>query len=315
MSFYHDIKPHMSPSALANWLNSRGAFVKSYFQQEEFKETKAMQGGTTIHALIEAGLIKAKCAYDIGEVPVTAGVGRGFYFMGIPDSRQALTPELDGVVNFVDYKSGKANAWADKLPTDIKMKATAWLVWKVTGTPRIVRGHVEFIQTTWDPETKQVIPLEGFDHEVVSIDYTYDELEAFTNVILRAMDDVNEFYEKWLKSTGDFVNSGDVEAFIELREKIEKESAELDELAQRILSQMEFGGEENHKTPIGTFYITTRKTYKYPPNLAFKVDDQVITLKEADKYIAGARAAKSNYELANEPESMTRSISFRSPKQ
>ena len=219
MAFYHDKKPHMSPSALAQWLGSRGSFVRSYFAEERGPETKAMTAGTEIHALVEAGIIKAKHVYQNNEIEVKVQVpGTDYYFLGRPDSY-----EIDGeVARFVDYKSGKANGWDEKLPTDIKMRATAWLVWRSLGEPKQVHGFVEFIQTTWDPEQKKVVPIDGKETEVASIVYTAKELKAFTRVITTAMDDVNAFYEKWKESTGDFVNKADVERSVELRKAIDE---------------------------------------------------------------------------------------------
>ena len=147
--FYHDKKEHMSPSALDQWFRQRSAFVGSYFEEKDRVDTKAMQAGRQIHRLIEGGMIPAKCSYAINEQEIKVRVpGTDFYFMGIPDSR---TESKDGNESmFVDYKSGKANEWKEKLPTDIKMKATAWLVWQEGGeSAEVVKGAIEFIQTTW----------------------------------------------------------------------------------------------------------------------------------------------------------------------
>lgn len=314
--FYHDIKEHMSPSALAQWLGGRGQFVRSYFAMEKSPETKAMTAGTEIHALVEAGIIKAKHVYEHPEAELKVQVpGTDFYFLGRPDSYGKVVKIGGGYVAFVDYKSGKANGWDEKLPTDIKMRATAWLVWRACGEPEEVQGFVEFIQTTWDPDQKKVVPLDGKEIEVSSITYTADEMEAFTKVIANAMRDVNDFYEKWKESTGDFVNGKDVQAYAELRQEIEEKEAELDELAERILSQMEFGGEENHKTPAGTFFIKNTKTYEYPPTLKINYLNMGLVLEDAEAIGAATKAAKTNFELTNEPKEVRRSIQFRKAKE
>lgn len=314
--FYHDIKEHMSPSAMDQWLNGRSSFIRSYFAQEKGPETKAMTAGTQIHALVEAGVIKAKHVYGHNEEKIKIQVpGTEFYFLGVPDSYGDVVKIAGGYVAFVDYKSGKANNWKEKLPTDIKMKATAWLVWMQSGCPAEVQGHIEYIQTTWDPNTKTVVPVDDKETEVISITYTGAELEAFTKVIAREMHAVNEEYEKWLQSTGDFVKASDVEAYVSLRNEIEAKEAELEEIAERIKDQMEFGGEENHKTPVGTFFIRETSTYAYPPDLTFLVDgSEEYTLEKADRVGSGLKAAKKNFELANEPVSTSRSISFRAAK-
>ena len=322
MSFYHDKKEHMSPSALDQWLNSRAAFIRSYFASERGPTTKAMEAGTQIHSLVEAGIIKAKHVYQHAEAKLKVQVpDTDLYFLGVPDSYERHWSgskegegEPDEAAYFVDYKSGKANNWAEKLPTDIKMRATAWLVWMQTGNPKKVHGFIEYIQTTWDPNTKAVVPLEGKETEVLSITYTAAELEAFTKVITREMAAVNAEYEKWLQR-GDFVKAEDVDRYVALRNEIEVKEAELDEIADRIKDQMEFGGEENHKTPAGTFFIQEKSTYDYPQDLRFLVDGaDEYTLEDADRVGAGLKAAKKNWELGNEPVSTNRTISFRAAK-
>lgn len=309
MSFYPDVKDGLSPSALAQWLNSRGAFVKSYFAGERGPETKSMQTGTEIHALIEAGIIKAKHVYGNDEKDVSVELALGRVFRGRPDSFGKVVKINNGSVAFVDYKSGKANDWKEKLPADLKMRATAWLVWKESDEPAIVEGFIEYFQTTWDPALKKVVLVEDTESEVISITYTSAELQSFTQVILKAMDDIDTFYEKWKDSTGDFVNKSDVEAYANLKTEIEQKEVELDELGERILSQMEFGGEENHKTSFGTFFVRETYTYEYPSDLP--IGDGVFTLEFAEEVAAKAKAAKSNYELVNDPKTTKRKINFR----
>lgn len=313
MSFYHDEKEYMSPSAISQWMNGRSQFIRTYFAGEKSPTTSAMRGGTEIHALIEAGLIKARHVYAYSEIEVKVQVpGTEFWFLGRPDSHSKKTT-LDGkkVAYFVDYKSGKANGWDEKLPTDIKMRATAWLVWMAAGQPDLVYGYIEFIQTTWDPEQKKVVPLEGKETEVTGITYTADEMEAFSKVIANTMRDVNDYYEKWKLSTGEFVNPSDVARYAQVKNEIAIKEEELNDIAERILIQMEFGGEEQHKTPLGTFYITEKSVYEYPADLAVT---PTMTLDAVDQLTAVAKAAKKNYELSNEPKEVKRSIGFRAPK-
>lgn len=310
-SFYPSVKDGLSPSALAQWINSRSAFVKSYFAMERGPETKAMQTGTEIHALIEAGIIPAKHVYEHNEGDVSVQLAEGRIFRGRPDSYEAKPGQL--FASFVDYKSGKANAWVEKLPTDIKMRATAFLVWKECHQPEEVRGHIEYFQTTWDPEQRKVVLVEGTESEVISIVYSEAEMKAFEQVVLKAMDDINEFYKKWIASTGDFVSKSDIESFVDLKREIDQKETELEEIAERIQTQMEFGGEENHKVPgVGSFFIKTTNTWEYPEELAF---NKGWTLKMADEIAAAAKAAKSNFELINEPKTTKRKVQFRAAKE
>ena len=314
MAFYSDVKEHCSPSALDNWLNSKASFIKNYFAGEKGPETKAMTAGTQIHALVEAGVFKAQKVFDRNEHKLLINVNEMFKFLGVPDSYTSKTMEDENAgsyAEFVDYKSGKSNGWVEKLPTDIKMKATAWLVWKDTGCPDMVFGHIEYIQTMYDPETRTVVPVEGKETEVISITYTREELEAFTKVIEREMSAVNEEYERWKSSTGEFVNQQDVERYVALRNEIEQKEVELEEIGNRIQQQMEFGGEEHHKTSFGTFSMKCTKTYEYPMTLKINYLDMGLMLDDADQIAAAAKAAKKNFELVNDPVSTTRKVQFR----
>lgn len=311
--FYHDIKEHMSPSALAQWIDARSSFIKSYFRGEKSPETKAMTAGTKIHKLIEAGLIKAKCVYAHGEHELKAAVpGTDFRFLGRPDD---YSDEKDGIIEFVDYKSGKANEWKEKLPTDIKMKATAWLIWIEQGAKaETVIGHIEFIPTTWDPVAKEVVPIDGAPSEVITIEYSKADLLAFSGVIAGAMNEVNEYYEKWLKSTGDFVNNEDVARYIELKKEIDERETELGEVGDRIKGQMEFGGEENHKTPAGTFFFKITEKYEYPKDLPVGKSTLESTEELIDGLEAKVKTAKQGFELISEPVSSKTTINFRPAK-
>lgn len=309
--FYPDQKEGMSPSSLDQWLRQKSAFVRTYFEGEKGPETASMAAGTRVHRLIEAGLVPAKNVYQNAEMELRQEVKPGIYFRGKPDSWEGDESEA----RFVDYKTGKANAWKEKLPTDIKMKATAWLVWMQTGKPAKVKGSIEFIAMTWDPVAKEVVPIEDTETEIIPIEYTAAELESFTQVIGKAIDDVNAFYEKWKESSADFVNHSDLEIYEDLNRKIEELEAQKKDVGERILGQMQFGGQSTLKTPLGTFYLTERHTYEYPDHLAFEVDGKEYTLEDADQVEAGAKAAKKNYELLAEPTKTTVSMGFRKPKE
>jgi hypothetical protein len=309
-TFYHDIKEHMSPSAMAQWMHQRSAFIRSYFEGERTPETAAMRGGTAIHRLIEGGMFPAKHIFDLHEEEIRVPVpGSGFFFMGKPDSRDEKATK--GVARFVDYKSGKANDWKAKLPIDIKMKATAWLVWQATGCPEKVVGSIEFIQTTWDPEAKEVVPLEGVESDIIECTYLAQDLEAFTKVIIKTMGDVNDFFERWKNASGEFVSDEDTQLYEGLAAKKEAIEAEIEEVKERIMGQMEFGGVLNHKTAAGTFYITEKKEYSYPDELIVRHGDEEHTLKEVEEIAASAKAAKKNFELTSEPISTATTIGFR----
>jgi len=311
--FYNDVKGYMSPSALAQWKQTRAGFVKSYFEGERSPETAAMKGGTTIHKLIELEMLPAKHVFGVNEEEIKVQVpGTGFYFLGRPDSREAKAKK--GVVRFVDYKSGKANDWEKKLPTDIKMRATAWLVWMVTGQPDTVVGSIEFIQTTWDPDAKEVIPLEGEESKIIEHIYRYEDLEEFTHIIIKTMGEVNDFYEKWLNASGDFMQEEDTAEYIALQNKIDKLVEKQDEVKERIMMQMEFGGLFNHKMDAGTFYITERKQYSIPESLTVKVGRKKYTLKDISEINTAAKVAESNYKLGSDPVSTSTSLGFRKTK-
>ena len=311
--FYPDQKPHISPSALDNWINSRSNFVRSYFEGEKSPETSAMKAGTKIHRLIEAGLIPAKHVFDIGEDEVNVVIKDGIKVMGKPDS-MTQKPK-DGIAYFVDYKSGKANDWKEKLPKDVKMRTTAWLVWNANQKPEKVIGYIEYIATTWDPVAKEVVPIEGIPTESIEQVYTAKELEDFTQVILKAIDDVNDFYETWKNSTSEFISDEDCREYVDLENQIAELTAKQDAIKEKIMGQMDFGYKVNYKTPFGTFYITERKTYEYPEAMRINYLDYGLTLADADEIAGAVKVAKKNYELIAEPKSTSRSLGYRKAKE
>lgn len=310
--FYHEIKEHMSPSALDQWMRSRAAFIQSYFEGKKGPETPAMKFGTQVHALIEHGLLKVKKQYDQNEQGLKHEAGGGLYVFGKPDSYQSKP--VKNTVEFVDYKTGKASEWQKKLPTDLKMKTTAWLVWKETGCPAAVIGHIEFLQTTWNEE-KSCLELIGEETEVTSITYHKADLEAFTEVIIKIMTEVNTFYETWKDRTTDFVDKDDIKLLADLTAKADAIEEEIKAVKASIMSQMEFGGLTTYKEEgLGTLSITTRKTYNTPENLPFKVGKKTYTLKDFEEIEMASKAAVKNYQLITEPVSTSESISFRAKK-
>lgn len=307
------VKPHISPSALSQWFNQRSAFVRSYFEGEKTPETASMRTGTKVHRMIEMGLIPAKCVYDKGEETLTVELGDGVKALGVPDS---YTSEVvNDIASFVDYKTGKENGWKEKLPTDIKMKMTAWLVWNKTGKPTQVTGAIEYIATEWNQTEKMVVPIEGRETEVIAITYNYKELEAFTQVIIKAITEINEFYEKWLKKDASAINQKDIDAYIELKQAKDTAEVAMKEIGQRILEQMEFGGIASHKVAGGSFYTITKKAWDYPENLPIEVAGETVTLQYAEEVSAATKVAMKNYELATEPKTETTSIGFRTAKE
>ncbi len=310
--FYHDQKEHASPSALDQWLRSRAAFIQSYFEGKKGPETAAMKFGTQVHALIEHGLLKVKKHFDQNEQGLRYEAGQGLYVFGKPDSYQSKP--VKNTVEFVDYKTGKASEWAKKLPTDIKMKVTAWLVWQATGCPAAVIGHIEFLQTTWNEE-KQSLELLSEETEITSITYHKADLEAFTEVIIRTMGDINTFYETWKDRTTDYVDQADCERLAELTKKADEIDEEIKSLKASITSQMEFGGLTSHKIEgIGTISISTKATYSIPNDLPFQVGKKKYTLEDFAAIEMASKAAVKNYQLVSEPVSTTTSTSFRAAK-
>lgn len=308
MTFYTDKKEGMSPSSIAMWFGAKSSFIKYYFKVEKMFETESMRTGTKVHRLIEAGLLKVKCNYEFSEKDISCTISPGMIFRGRPDSHGIYGERA----MFVDYKTGKQSDWKKKLPSDIKMRATAFLVWMDTGKPSEVKGMIEFIQTK--QEGKSVVPIEDKETEVYEVTYTSKEMEEFAGVIKREMENVNKFYPKWEDRPDGFVSNANVEEFIVLDQKIRELEVQKEDIKETIKELMEFGGEENHATPYGTFYLTSKKKYEYPSDMTFRVDERDFSIEEAQDIANGAKGAKKNYELTNEPVDTVTSIGFRSKK-
>lgn len=310
MAFYPDLKPHISPSAFANWNEARSQFVRSYFIGLKTPETAAMKAGKKIHALIEGGMLTVKHWYEHreGELKFPIPGREDVLALGFPDSYErhwSGSKEGEGepydTAYFVDYKSGKENTWdAAKLAGDLKMKMTAWLVWLKTGKPAKVIGYIEYIPTQWNALTREIEPTDGESVVAGECAYTSDELEAFTAVIIKTIEEVNVGYVEWLASTDEFVNQEDVTEYAQLAQEVAERETKMETLKERIGDQMNMGGKETLPTPFGSFYFTARKKYTYPEVL--------------EKQISDTSAAKKKWETENQPTEVAKSLSFRASK-
>ena len=189
------------------------------------------------------------------------------------------------------------------------MRSTALLVWDKVGRPDKVKAYIEYIETTWDPEQREVIPVDGKETDVVEITYTKEDMETIWKVIEREMKNVNEYYEKW-KNGEDYVDMDDVNRYVELENAINKLKKEQDEIKANIMNQMSFGGIDSKKTDFGTFSISRRETFNYPENLTFKVGEENYSLGKFSEIEAAMEAAKTNFKLVNDPASVAPSIRF-----
>lgn len=293
---------------MEQWLRQRSAFIKSYFEGEKSPETIQMTFGTQVHALIEHGMLKVQKQWDRNEETLKFEAGNGFYLLGKPDSYNSKV--VKNTAEFVDYKSGSKSAWEDKLPTDIKMKATAWLVWMATGKPAAVIGHIEFLQTTFNQE-KRELELIDKKTEVTTITYHKADLEAFTEVIISTMQDINDFYEKWKDRTAEFISERDCQRLKELTDQRNDIDEKITELKDMIQAQMVMGGVLSHKLEgVGRFSVTERKTYSYPEDLPITSGKRKFTLEQFLAMEKDTKAAKKNYELVTEPVSTSSSMTF-----
>lgn len=313
-NFYPEVKQHISPSAIQTWYKARSGFIRSYFKNIKTPETFAMRDGKKIHALIEGGFLLAQKWFANREKTLTIMLDSGVNVLGIPDSYQ--TEPTDGVLEYVDYKTGKEDNWnAEELVADLKMKATAWLVYKTAQLNghevKVVKGYIEFFQVKWDAEARENVPVsEGT--ELYGVSYTAEELEDFTAIIVKTVNDVNTEYQQFLLGTEDFVEAYDKARYAELEEEKIKIEAEQSAIKERIAEQMTFGLQKTLETEFGTFYFTEKKKYEYPPTLKIGYLDMGLVLEDAEKIASALSASKKNYELEAEPISVTRSLAFRS---
>jgi len=318
--FYPEVKPHISPSAFATWHRQKPLFVRSYFKGEKTPETSAMKGGTKIHALIEGGFLEAKHRFALHEPElrhtVTIGSGSQVQIFGKPDSTQVACADI---CEFVDYKTGRENTWDDeKLSVDLKMKLTAKLVLENSRAngyvPRIVRGYIEFFYTEWSGT--EVVPIEGKESEVIYFEYTAEELDRFTDVVVKTIEEINVAYEAFLERPKEsFVQGDDVIEYARLDKQRKEIEAKQKEIKDRIGEQLSFSGEDSFEHEVGTFYTTIKKTYEYPDSLEFAIEGGAIyTVGQGEQIAAGMSAVKKNYELEHEPKTISKSVGFRPKK-
>lgn len=312
MKFYPDIKPHISPSAFAQWHTQRSAFIRSYFKGEKTPETAAMTAGKKIHALIESGLLPATHIFQCSEKKLEVMLDNGVKVLGIPDSHEKINPTITELVSFVDYKTGKENHWTkEKIATDLKMRLTAWLVLQDNAGARDVQAIIEWIGTEWNGS--ELVPT----GETVCCDhiFTWEDLFPMNDILLKTIDDINEAYEAFLQApTESLVDEEDVRAYTDLEAEKNKIEAKQKEIKERIGQQLEFCGQATYEHPLGTFYFTTKKTYDYPKTLKVGYRDYGLVLEDAEEIAAAASAVKKSYELDHDPVTISRSIGFRAKK-
>lgn len=308
--FYPEVKPHISPSALMSWHNQRSNFIRSYFKNEKTPETSAMKAGTKIHALIEAGFIEAKNVFSVNEDTLTYNITEDILVLGKPDSYEFNSE--NGYAEFVDYKTGKNDGWTnEKLAVDLKMRTTAYLVWKKTNEPESVKGYLEWIGTEWNGS--EIVPSgEGAVYEYT---YSADELKNFESVILKTIDEVNAEYLKFLSVGETVLDNEDIEEYV----RLENQKAEIEEkqnaIKERVADILTIAGQKSAETPFGTFYFTDRKKYEYPDDLEFETKSgEVVSLAYAKEVALGAGVAKKMFEAENDPVSVSKSFSFRAKK-
>lgn len=316
--FYPNLKEYISPSALATWFNSKPSFIESYFKGVKMPETSAMKAGNKIHALIEGGFYDPQKRYDLNEKELSHMVAdTGVKSFGKPDSFGLVS---DGHAEFVDYKTGREVSWSrDELKNDVKMKQTAWLVWKETGMPDKVTGYIEWIGTEWNGT--EVVPSID-EYMLVKCDYTAQELNEWENVIIKAIGDINEAYEKFVNSSELFIDEDLCKQYAKLNaeiKEIEEKQIEIlkvqrEELGEQIATQLAMSDAENHKTEYGSFFWKVSKKYAYPDDLEFQTNTGVYSLALGEEIVAGVKACKKGYEKFSKPVEEKKSLQFRASK-
>jgi hypothetical protein len=317
--FYGNKKMYISPSALSSWHNNQSSFVSHYFGGETSPETSAMKAGKKLHALIEGGFLKGHRRFEMNEKTLEhPSPVEGVNVLGKPDSF-GLDQEID-MGFFTDYKTGKEVSWTrEDLASDLKMRTTAWLVWKELGKPKAVTGYIVWIGTEWNGEE-----LIASEDEYLIIKYVYfaEELIAFEQVIEKTINEVNEAYPRFLNPTdnvseelcneyaGVYKQIKDIEngEIAELKEK-------LSEIGETIADQMRFGLSENHKLDIGTFFWKSTKKYEYPQDMKFQTEDgMTLSFAKGDEITSALKVAKKNFEKYTDPVSENKFLQFRAKK-
>lgn len=313
MSFYPDVKPHISPSAFATWHNQRSLFIRSYFKGEKTPETTAMRDGTKIHGLIEGGFLPVINDFEFHEETLEVMIGDKIKVLGIPDSHEVAEKET---VTFVDYKTGKKQTWtANKIASDKKMLLTAWLVLQANPHAKNVRAVIEWIGTEWNGA--ELVPT----GESECIEHVFDWATLFEvpAIIEKTVAEINLEYEKFLESSEEeivsLVEESDIHEYVKLEEAKQEIETRQKEIRERIGEQLEVSGQKNFEHPHGTFYFTERKVYEFPEDLSGTMEDgTVVTPEFATKVSSALTAAQNNWKLSNEPKSISKSLSFRAKK-
>lgn len=319
--FYPDVKPHISPSALATWHNQRSQFIKTYFKGEKLPETKAMQAGTNIHALIEMGIIEPINKFNNREKDLVTSLVEGeegvIKVFGKPDAYNNFAD--NGTIKFVDYKTGKQNNWTpEAIATDLKMMVTAWLVLeeakKYNDSIQKVEAHIEYIPTQWNPDTWEIEPT-GEDHKDVVYTFDVATIQDLTSFIQKTVEQVNEEYLKYLESA-DFVDREDMAEYADLESQKKEIENKQKEIKERLQTQMDLGGVGTVSDgAMGTFYIMERKQYDYPDDLKVTTEDgKVYTKAQIEELEKAKKVAEKQYEQEHEPKAVSRSLGFRLPK-
>ena len=317
--FYPDVKKYISPSAFNTFHNNTSSFIANYFDNAEKVTSKAMEGGTTIHGLIEGGFIKVDMQFEHNEAELTQPFrDTGVNVFGKPDSYGMD----NGVAKFVDYKSGRDHSWTrESLNDDLKMELTAWLVWKELGEPEKVEGYIYWIGTEWNAESKEVIASDD-EYAIVKCVYTADRLTALEDVIETTINKVNEMYEKHGKEQPE-INEDILKAYISLEQQIKsveektikplKEKQE--ELKEQILAFLMFNGGANISKDYGTFYNQPSKKWKHPDTLTFTLENGETHNVEYALEVANAlKSAQKKFELTADPIYERPSLRFRAKK-
>lgn len=271
-----------------------------------------MKAGSKIHALVESGLLEVLHRFNMSEKELVVMLDNGVKVLGKPDSHEEGIGEVD-MVSFVDYKTGKENHWTkEELATDLKMRLTAWLVFRQTPSVSNVRAIIEWIGTEWNGE--ELVPTNE-PHECVEYVFTRLDMVSMDATILSTIEAVNEEYEKFLKiSDEDLVEEADVLEYAALDEEKKKIEKKQDEIKERIAAQLDFTGKSNYEHPLGSFYFTTKKTYEYPYNLKIYYRDYGLVLEDAEEIGLAVSSAKKMYELDHDPIKVTKSLGFRAKK-
>lgn len=321
MSFYPQLKVYISPSALQAWHNSRSMFIRSYFMGEKTPETSSMRGGTMVHKLIEMGLYPAKKVFERNEKELVIELKDGINVLGKPDSFSVYPLPHNGSIELVDYKTGKEDGWSnEKVATDLKVITTAWLVLQQARaegySPLCVTHYLEYIPTEWDEVTREIRPVADAESVLYSAVFTVEYLDGFTDFIKKTVDEINEEYPNFVNSTDEFVSMEDVLELADIETQAKELEARADIIKERLKGQLEMGNRKNFESAMGAVYITEKKTYEYPADLTGKTESgETITLQDLEEATVAIKVAKKNYEMINEPKTVSRSVAFRLKKQ